>query len=189
MTRGHEIAQALYPALKCDVCGTEDSWIERHHHDSNEFNNAPDNVLVCCRRCHMVVDGRIDRAVRRALQINQRKRDAAPTHCSVCEEQLIPGKIRNGMCKICDQRVRRRLIVGHKKPLSKPKIVKFRGNDRNGGLNRVRGTEHPSAKLTEDNVRYIRSSKETNAELARKFGVAWHSVDKIRKGLRWRHVK
>lgn len=180
MTQGHIKAQKLYAADKCLVCGSSSGWIERHHRDGNEYNNDPDNVLVCCRRCHMEEDGRLGKAIDRAKRINQKKREIAPTHCSLCHESLEIGEIRNRMCKRCDQRVNRRLLVANP---ARPIFSKPRSR-----MNRARGTENASAKLTEDDVRYIRASQKTTAELARIFCVAWHSVNKVRKGLRWRHV-
>lgn len=41
----------------CVQCGA--TRAERHHKDDNTANNAPDNIEILCRRCHMMADGRI----------------------------------------------------------------------------------------------------------------------------------
>lgn len=52
----------------------------------------------------------------------------------------------------------------------------------------AKGEGHPKAKLTEDDVRQIRASSETTAELARRYGVTQPAIADIRKGKTWRHV-
>lgn len=51
-----------------------------------------------------------------------------------------------------------------------------------------RGSNHHSSKINEDIVRFIRTSKLKNAELARKFGVTGSNVSAIRKNKTWAHV-
>lgn len=51
-----------------------------------------------------------------------------------------------------------------------------------------RGEKHWKAKLTEADVRTIRSSRETQAALARRFGVTILSIHNIRHRKTWRHV-
>lgn len=53
---------------------------------------------------------------------------------------------------------------------------------------RVRGEEHHSSKLTEDNVITILLSGERGAVLARRFGVARSLVSAIRKRKVWKHL-
>lgn len=50
------------------------------------------------------------------------------------------------------------------------------------------GAAHPLAKLTEGDVREIRSSTERPTELARKFGVSYGQIWLIRTGRGWRHI-
>jgi hypothetical protein len=53
----------------------------------------------------------------------------------------------------------------------------------------VRGERSPSAKLTEDQVREIRSAPEGQGRtLARKFGISNTQVSKIKNGHAWQHV-
>lgn len=57
-----------------------------------------------------------------------------------------------------------------------------------GRCNTPCGYQVNSNKLTEDQVRYIRSSNKTNAELGRELGV-WHTaVSKIRRRRLWKHI-
>lgn len=56
---GRKRAQRLFPALGiCTECGSKPA-VERHHRDGDTENNAPDNVTPVCRRCHMILDGRL----------------------------------------------------------------------------------------------------------------------------------
>lgn len=60
-----------------------------------------------------------------------------------------------------------------------------------GRANRVSGTRHPCAKLTEDAVRSIRSTEVrfgTKSRLAREHGVDFHQIDAVLKGIAWRDV-
>ena len=65
---------------------------------------------------------------------------------------------------------------------------------RNNGEDRVRdgtdnrGGKNGNAKLNPDIIRRIRSSQETHAELARRFGVSITTVYQIRLRQRWAHV-
>lgn len=54
--------------------------------------------------------------------------------------------------------------------------------------NIVAGESHPGAKLTADQVREIRASKEPHTHIARRMGVSFSNVFAIRKGKKWRHI-
>lgn len=54
---------------------------------------------------------------------------------------------------------------------------------------RLIGENHPSAKLKEDDVLMIRSSKLNGAEIARRMGIDRSTVNYIRKGKLWGHLK
>lgn len=55
---GRKRALRLYPDIgPCTACGAENA--ERHHRDENTANNAPENIAILCRRCHMEEDGRL----------------------------------------------------------------------------------------------------------------------------------
>lgn len=48
------------------------------------------------------------------------------------------------------------------------------------------GEEHYSAKLTEEQVRQIRTNSMGRNEASRHFGVSWKMITKIRQGVSWR---
>ena len=50
------------------------------------------------------------------------------------------------------------------------------------------GESHRSAKLTEDDVRYIRNSKEDIKFIANKFGVAEVTARQAKAGITWKHL-
>lgn len=50
------------------------------------------------------------------------------------------------------------------------------------------GEAHRSAKLTEEQVRYIRSSSERGVDLAVMFGVSPSQISTVRAGRSWRHL-
>lgn len=52
-----------------------------------------------------------------------------------------------------------------------------------------KGEKHPSSKLNEDDVRYIRKSKESTRELVKRFGINKDRIQKVRKYKLWTHVK
>jgi len=43
----------------CQLCGNPKS--ERHHRDGDIFNNTEQNIGFFCRRCHMIIDGRLEK--------------------------------------------------------------------------------------------------------------------------------
>jgi hypothetical protein len=69
----------------------------------------------------------------------------------------------------------------------------LRGKQAKGDLinraKRLKGSQVPWAKLTEDDVRHIRSCSDKAAELARRYGVSPGVISCVRKGKTWRSVK
>ncbi len=57
---GRRQAQEMFSLEQCERC--EKPGYERHHKDGNPLNNVRENIEVLCRRCHMVVDGRLDKS-------------------------------------------------------------------------------------------------------------------------------
>lgn len=53
----------------------------------------------------------------------------------------------------------------------------------------LRGEAHGQAKLTEADVRVIRTDRRSVAELADMYGVSYSAIDLIRKRKRWKHVE
>lgn len=52
-----------------------------------------------------------------------------------------------------------------------------------------KGRDNESVKLTEDQVRAIRASSKTHAEMARQFGVHETTIFRIRRRILWRHIQ
>jgi hypothetical protein len=72
---GRTRAIRLYPKIgPCVLCGNRKA--ERHHFDENTRNNAPQNIIILCRKCHMQSDGRLERFRKLAIA-NQPKAVAA----------------------------------------------------------------------------------------------------------------
>lgn len=62
---------------------------------------------------------------------------------------------------------------------------------RKGRANRVRGVDHPSARLDETDVRAIRLAEPSPyfvSDLAIRYGVSTHAISQIRARKTWRHV-
>lgn len=58
---GRTRALRTYPDIgSCSKCGAPKA--ERHHKDQNTANNDPSNIEILCRRCHMQIDGRMEKA-------------------------------------------------------------------------------------------------------------------------------
>ncbi len=54
---GRARAEKYFSLKACVKCTKEES-VERHHIDGNPLNNNPSNVILFCRNCHMIYDGR-----------------------------------------------------------------------------------------------------------------------------------
>lgn len=63
-----------------------------------------------------------------------------------------------------------------------------RDRDRKGRGNPPKGERNASAKLTESDVRKIRSDPRRGCELADEYGLSRSTVSQIRHNLRWKHV-
>ena len=79
--RGHKQCLKMYPEIgSCVNCGNEKS--ERHHIDYNPLNNAPENIMPLCRRCHTLEHGKRPppEAIVKGVAAAAKKRRAI-THC------------------------------------------------------------------------------------------------------------
>jgi len=117
-TSGSRAARRLYPlggvCAECEVATATD----RHHWDGDQLNNAPENVVLLCRRCHMRIDGRRDAVAERGREW-QRQRAALQradrptrTHCPHGHE-LTPANTRilvtgKRICRACNAEQSRR---------------------------------------------------------------------------------
>ncbi len=55
-----ERAQRRFPLKSCQRCESKKGF-DRHHIDGNVFNNDVENIMILCRSCHMIIDGRMDK--------------------------------------------------------------------------------------------------------------------------------
>lgn len=58
-----------------------------------------------------------------------------------------------------------------------------------GRQTRMQGEKHPSARITEDVVRWIRTCDFSGAEIGRRLGMDRSTINYIRSGRLWGHVK
>jgi hypothetical protein len=56
------------------------------------------------------------------------------------------------------------------------------------GLRSTKGVKNSQCKLTEQDVLYIRNSKENGSILAKKFNISHPTICDIRKGRSWKHI-
>jgi hypothetical protein len=77
-----------------------------------------------------------------------------------------------------------------------PRLENLRWDTRKGNFSdmqahgtKPRGEKTYNAKLTEEQVRYIKASSENQPSLAKRFGVSQVMISKIRLGKAWAHVQ
>lgn len=86
----------------CERCGVEPAC-DRHHKDGNPGHNERSNIAFLCRRCHMEVDGRLERLI----EIGQSgRRKQPPKPCVNCGKPSKP--LSHGRCINCAAYFRRR---------------------------------------------------------------------------------
>lgn len=90
---GRVRARNRYRLGPCEHCGKP--ACDRHHKDGNTLNNETSNIAILCRRCHMVVDGRLA-----VIRVSGKPRRAAVVSvCKVCGNEYRP--LRSGRCLRC----------------------------------------------------------------------------------------
>lgn len=94
------------------------------------------------------------------------------------------GAIPEGLCVLhkCDNPScvnPDHLFIGTKKQNSEDMVAKQRNQ---------RGEQRPLAKVTEEQVREIRASKESLTKIGAKYGLAFQTVSQIKNRKTWRHV-
>lgn len=62
------------------MCGLRPA-IDRHHIDGDTTNNDRSNITLACRRCHMVLDGRMDESAARLRALSKTPWRRGQTHC------------------------------------------------------------------------------------------------------------
>jgi hypothetical protein len=98
---GRTRARNLYAVEFCERCG-DSQYLERHHVDGDTSNNVARNIRILCRRCHMLVDGRLER-------LRQFHPEAKPPKpCEECGRFSTGKYLRRGLCHACNERKRRR---------------------------------------------------------------------------------
>lgn len=107
--------------------------------------------------------------------------------------RMFVGPIPRGMvvCHGCDVRDcvnPAHLFLGTQKENIRDCISKGRARYHTGPNPNGSGERHGNHKLTEDAVREIRSSQESNVALGAKFGVSYKAIWSIRSGKGWAHV-
>jgi hypothetical protein len=99
-TTKRQRAVRLYRLGLCERCGRR--GVDRHHKDGNTGNNDRSNIEILCRKCHMIVDGRL--AAWLANNPAPAKfKPASP--CRICGRLAKP--LRKGKCSACDMYFRR----------------------------------------------------------------------------------
>lgn len=83
---------------ECECCRRSKA-VDRHHVDGNPKNNAVSNIALLCRKCHMVIDGRIEKLK------NKKPRILPAKKCKICLELSKP--LRRGRCHRCNEYFRR----------------------------------------------------------------------------------
>ena len=96
-------AQRWFPleGETCEHCRQAPA-IDRHHIDDDPGNNVRENLMFLCRRCHMEIDGRMEKFV---AAEGGRRRDLSPKPCVICKRLYKP--LRRGHCSRCYDRLLR----------------------------------------------------------------------------------
>lgn len=106
----HARAQRWFPLpSKCDECDAVP--VDRHHKDGDDGNNIIENIAFLCRRCHMIVDGRLER-----LKTGPKAPVIPPQPCVNCSRPSKP--LRRGRCHRCS---------GYYRYAGKERPINFRG--------------------------------------------------------------
>jgi hypothetical protein len=93
-------ARKVIPTLgKCDKCPAK--AVDRHHKDGNTGNNERSNLERLCRRCHMIVDGRLN-GLAKARAARKPKPDRP---CRICGR--LSKRLSKGRCHRCEEYLRR----------------------------------------------------------------------------------
>lgn len=82
----------------CERCAVKPGT-DRHHKDGDPGNNAPSNLTLLCRSCHMIEDGRLERFMAYKPPVTP------PKPCVECGKPSKP--LRRGLCHACNERLRR----------------------------------------------------------------------------------
>lgn len=83
----------------CERC-RKSKATDRHHKDGNPGNNVTSNIAHLCRKCHMVLDGRLAKfaALPKPLPL-------PPRACLICKGMAV--RFWKGRCHACNEYLRR----------------------------------------------------------------------------------
>lgn len=103
------------------------------------------------------------------------------------------GELPDDKCVLhhCDNRVcvnPNHLFLGSRDDNNKDMVSKGRHNPYGSRTGKTAGEKHGGSKLTEKDVKMIRNSDQSGAELARKLGISKTTVCDIKKRRIWRHI-
>lgn len=93
---GRTRCQKMFKITPCERCGKPGR--DRHHKDGNTKNNVPSNVQILCRRCHMIIDGRLGRFVAAGAPTRTARATTMKT-CVACKCDTL--KTTHNRCKTC----------------------------------------------------------------------------------------
>lgn len=91
-------AVKLYPLGPCEACGAKATDI--HHKNGDTGNNERANIMILCRKCHMKIDGRLEKFVASTPHLVLPIRN-----CENCGTPYKP--LRKGLCHKCNEYQRR----------------------------------------------------------------------------------
>lgn len=65
---GRSRALRKFKVEYCEKCGIKNVRLDRHHKDENTKNNLRSNIVILCRKCHMIEDGRMKAFIKMAKE-------------------------------------------------------------------------------------------------------------------------
>ena len=77
-------AHRAIPAIECEVCGTREGRLARHHRD----HSKPLEVEVVCTTCHVILD-----------QMDGFRAWRKPVACRICGATFAPARRTSSLCK------------------------------------------------------------------------------------------
>lgn len=104
---GHARAIVRFQSsLTCEECGIN-GRTERHHKDDNTLNNSRENIQFVCRKCHMLLDGRLNKMEaigRKGREANNMGRGERNSHAKLTEKQVVEIRSSNESPSILGKR-------------------------------------------------------------------------------------
>jgi hypothetical protein len=179
MPDGQKRIVRLHRLVALAFLGPVPAGTEVNHKDGNKANNKVENLEYVTR------SENLRHAYR--LGLNRRPSGAANPAAKLTDEQVqdIITSTESGATLVKRYGVVKSVISA----------IRLRKTWRNlGDLSERRalppaGTRNPMAKLTEDDARAIRRSKETCFVLGERYGISFGTAAAIKRGDRWKHIQ